>query len=186
MTGGNGVILRASQVSALENRQYGAMLVEPTTNLTTVKDASSASTCPSNATVTVSSSATARATGTSNNATQFTAGDMAGVGAGIGVPLLAALLGALFVIMIQRKKLRQSQEGFPHAMPTDRQLFVRQDRYVQTPSTAAPAYSSDGSEAKYYTQMQQPHQSVFREMDSQAEVRELATERSMQELGTSK
>lgn len=39
----------------------------------------------------------------------FTSGQMAGVGAGVGVPLLLCLLGALFVIFRQRKRLRKAE-----------------------------------------------------------------------------
>lgn len=46
---------------------------------------------------------------TGMSAAQFSAGQMAGVGAGVGVPLLLCLLGALFVITRQRKRLRAAE-----------------------------------------------------------------------------
>lgn len=91
---GNAIVLRASQVAALQSMTTDVLKLSPTTVLEVQKGAGDDS---------EEASASPSASG------GYTAGEMAGVGLGVGLPLLIALLAAVFVIMRQRKRFQRER-----------------------------------------------------------------------------
>lgn len=184
--GGTDIILRDDQVTG----QTVAVEISPTMTSTALGSASttSGSSNGSGRTTTVTVTSTAggsaatakQATNKASiNANQYSAADVAGAAAGAGVPLLLALVGAVFVIMSQRKKLRRAEAGYEKP---------QSDGYQRTPSSAHAAPFGGPYEVKpgtvspsYAPVMQQsppPAHGHFREMVPM----EMGVERERQEL----
>jgi len=192
MAGGNGFVLRPSQMALLDGGQSKTMLIDATTTLSASQTAQNSST-PATPTVTVSATASPPST------TGFSAGAMAGVGVGVGAPFLLALLGALLVISSLKKRLREGtiaressrtstekgkHDSGPYAHLSPGNYQQQQQPYSAQATTASysPSAFLPSSEAKYYPVSQPKYQSVFREMDPANELREMGTERPRQEL----
>lgn len=184
MFSGNGIVLRSTQVAALQFGAEKAMTVEPTTVLKAEGDDGSNDDN--------SSAATATITVSPNASAMYTAGQMAGVGAGVGAPLLLALVGAIFAIMRQRKRL--------HRAPSAEQFSE------QKACASAAAYASSTARPRghrsYYAHPNKPseqspssyHQAAypnagpghFREMDTMEPLSEMDNATQRQELPAGK
>nr|POE63330.1 hypothetical protein CFP56_04233 [Quercus suber] len=161
---------------------------------------SSSSTSSTSATATTLSSSSATSSpvsSSSSSAAKFTAAQLAGTGVGVGVPLLLALMGTMFVIYRQNKRL--SALSAPDAM-----AHVKNRRYetpdllsMHSPPPAAPrqsvpfsGYASNAPRhgqphyqpvpqgGRFVEQMKEMDTSQQRvEMDSDGKVHELSTRR---------
>lgn len=90
-----------------------ALLLSPNSTLggnsSSPSDNDSGSGSGSDSTATVTVTAAPESSESTTSEAQYTAGQMAGVGAGVGVPLLLALLGAIFIITRQRRRLQAAE-----------------------------------------------------------------------------
>ena len=162
MTGGNAIVLRATQVTGLESGTATPLTVSPTSIITT------------------SGNSTIVRTPTASSDAQFTEGDLVGVGAGIGVPLLLGLVGAIFVIVNQRKKLRALRNT---ALVEKQDIGPQSASYMQSPPPTRAQPQLWPYNGYNFTPIHQGGtQGHFREM----QINELDTRMDPQELGSAK
>ncbi|KAK5112849.1 hypothetical protein LTR85_011076 [Meristemomyces frigidus] len=170
LAGGVDLILRGSMVAELQDGQSVALELSPSATLSAEQ---STNTSGAASTITVTAAANTTSSTTTNDANQYTAADVAGAAVGAGVPLLLGLAGAFFIIIHQRKKLREAEVG------------TQSHESVHSPPGIP--YAGGYTDAKpYYAPLPQqqasspPQQGHFREM--MVPVAEIDTQRERQEL----
>ncbi|KAK3053018.1 hypothetical protein LTR09_006082 [Extremus antarcticus] len=112
--GGTDFILRDVVVGG---QSSAALTISPTSTLNLVQDAQNTGvSTPSTSSSTTGPKISSGIPAPTAPRRAYSAASLAGAVAGTGVPLLLALLGAIFIILRQRKELRQRQRSQPDHM----------------------------------------------------------------------
>ena len=134
MEGGNGIVLRPSQI---EDGSDQLRTIRPTTTFTSV-------------------AAKGRDTETG-----FSVGEIVGVGVGAGVPLLAALLASVFITVNQNMRIRELKTAAPATPKLDPGLSSPMYSHQLPPQVPNSAYGGFDYQAFHQTL---PPQSRFQEV----------------------
>ncbi len=114
IVGGTDFILRDVVVGG---QSSAALTISPTSTLNLVQDAQNTGvSTPSTSSSTTGPKISSGIPAPTAPRRAYSAASLAGAVAGTGVPLLLALLGAIFIILRQRKELRQRQRSQPDHM----------------------------------------------------------------------
>jgi len=205
MTDAVDLLLRPTMVAKLEGATSSAMTIAPTDTLTVASASStSGSTNADAATVTITATATANSSDSPSKSLgndQYSVGAVAGAAVGVGIPLLIALVGAILVILNQRKQLRRtggeaySDNAKPHGYsppsgyvpvsPSKHQRGMSNGGYVESKPSAAAYYAPAPQHSPPLHSMTStvpPQAGHFREMVPTVGMGEMDTERERQEL----
>ncbi|EMC95578.1 hypothetical protein BAUCODRAFT_494277 [Baudoinia panamericana UAMH 10762] len=183
MTDANDFILRSSQVQNLEAGVPAAMLFTPKTNLSAAVNVSTSTNGSSSSNTTASC-----ASNSTSAAGIFTVGDVVGAAVGAGAPLLLALIGAIFVILSQQRKLKR--QGVRETAPPENNASqysqapaayaepVQRSQWAPRLQDQAPFYSPQGyGQASY-----QDKSGGYHELTNAASVNEMPNDRPRMEL----
>ena len=156
MNEGNQIVLRSTQVAALEAGKAKTMTLSPTTIFSAPANSSG---------------------GSFSSDDKFSALEMTGVGVGVGVPLLLCLVCTTIMVFSQKKRLRdyhaaRVDEKFDHETPPQTAIpaYMRQP----LPQTPTAPYQSRGGQS--HQQMENGsyfHEVSLNELDGHADPQEL-------------